>query len=82
MKKIVVCVQKNGRFVVGPNGMVWQAEETFEFDWVSHEFAIDEDNQLLKIEEGLFVVMIVPLDKLNYVRVVDIPDEEEPDETH
>lgn len=82
MKKIVVCIQSNGKFVVGPNGMVALAEKTVEFDWATHTWTYDNDNRNLIIEEGFITVLIVPLERLNYLRVVDIPEEEEPDETH
>lgn len=80
MKKIVVCIQNNGRFFVDQDGMVVKAEETFEFDWATHDCVANK--KLLRVKEGNNTVLIVPLERLNYLRVVDVPEEEEPHETH
>lgn len=80
MKKIVVCVRSNGKFIVGPNGMVALKEEKFKFDWATHDCVANE--KLLSVKEGDYTVLIVPLERLNYLRVVDVPEEEEDDATN
>lgn len=68
MKRIIVSIS-------GTNAV-------FDFDWATHTWTYDNDNRNLIIEEGFNTVLIVPIERLNYLRVVDIPEEEEPDETH
>lgn len=68
MKKIRVCLNlTTGR--ITDRGVMFGSECVKEYDFDTHNF--EWSNEMLRIYNELYTVLLLPMEKLNYLEVVD-----------